>query len=93
LIKSHRSSAPASVLCGFLTISAPADVFHSDVAQTDPIVAHIFRTHFWFAEERLRTAGDPSSARWLRKVAEGTTTDHDSVATVVVPAEHRQHAA
>jgi alkylation response protein AidB-like acyl-CoA dehydrogenase len=111
-----------------------------DVAQADPIVAHIFRTHFWFAEERLRTAGDPSSARWLRKVAEGnifgnafsekgslavgslvfntrlrpsegggyrldgekfystgtlfsdyltvaTTTDHDSVATVVVPAD------
>jgi alkylation response protein AidB-like acyl-CoA dehydrogenase len=109
------------------------------VAQADPIVAHIFRTHFWFVEERLRTADDPSSARWLRKVAEGnifgnafsekgslavgslvfntrllpadgggyllngekyystgtlfsdfltvaTTTDHDSVATVVVPA-------
>jgi alkylation response protein AidB-like acyl-CoA dehydrogenase len=109
-----------------------------DVAQADPIVAHIFRTHFWFVEERLRTINDPSSARWLRKVAEGslfgnafsekgalavgslvfntrllpaerggyrldgekyystgtlfsdyltvaTTTDHDSVATVVVP--------
>lgn len=41
-----------------------------DVAQADPIVAHIFRTHFWFVEERLRTAGDPLSARWLRKVAE-----------------------
>jgi alkylation response protein AidB-like acyl-CoA dehydrogenase len=111
-----------------------------DVARADPIVAHIFRTHFWFVEERLRTADDPSSARWLRKVAEGdifgnafsekgslavgslvfntrllpadgggyrltgekfystgtlfsdyltvaTTTDHDSVATVVVPAD------
>src|ERR1700761_1125627 len=111
-----------------------------DVAQADPIVAHIFRTHFWFVEERLRTAGEPSSARWLHKVAEGkifgnafsekgslavgslvfntrllpadgggfrlngekfystgtlfsdyltvaTTTDHDSVATVVVPAD------
>jgi alkylation response protein AidB-like acyl-CoA dehydrogenase len=111
-----------------------------DVAQADPIVAHIFRTHFWFVEERLRTADDPSSARWLHKVAEGkifgnafsekgslavgslvfntrllpadgggyrlsgekyystgtlfsdyltvaTTTDHDSVATVVVPAD------
>jgi len=110
-----------------------------DVAYADPIVAHIFRTHFWFVEERLRTADDPSSARWLHKVAEGkifgnafsekgplavgslvfntrllpadgggyrldgekyystgtlfsdyltvaTTTDHDSVATVVVPA-------
>ena len=42
-----------------------------DVAQADPIVAHIFRTHFWFVEERLRTAEDPSSARWLHKVAGG----------------------
>jgi alkylation response protein AidB-like acyl-CoA dehydrogenase len=111
-----------------------------DVAHADPIVAHIFRTHFWFVEERLRTVGDPLSARWLRKVADGkifgnafsekgslavgslvfntrllpadeggyrldgekfystgtlfsdyltvaTTTDHDSVATVVVPAD------
>ncbi|WP_101952701.1 acyl-CoA dehydrogenase family protein [Mycobacterium sp. 3519A] len=111
-----------------------------EVAQADPIVAHIFRTHFWFVEERLRTADDPSSARWLHKVEAGkvfgnafsekgslavgslvfntrllpadgggyrltgekyystgtlfsdyltvaTTTDHDSVATVVVPAD------
>lgn len=114
-----------------------------DLARADPIVAHIFRTHFWFVEERLRTADDPSSARWLHKVAAGkifgnafsekgslavgslvfntrllpdpafpgsgyrlngekfystgtlfsdyltvaTTTDHDSVATVVVPAD------
>src|SRR3954452_19354564 len=41
-----------------------------DVAHADPIVAHIFRTHFWFVEERLRTGDDPSSARWLHKVAE-----------------------
>lgn len=111
-----------------------------DVARADPIVAHIFRTHFWFTEERLRTASDPSSLQWLRKVADGklfgnafsekganavgslvfntrllpdpsggfrldgekfystgtlfsdyltvaATTDHDSVATVVVPAD------
>ncbi|OBI83268.1 acyl-CoA dehydrogenase family protein [Mycobacterium sp. E740] len=111
-----------------------------DVAHADPIVAHIFRTHFWFVEERLRTASDAQSARWLSRVAEGkifgnafsekgslavgslvfntrllprtaggyrldgekfystgtlfsdyltvaTTTDHDSVATVVVPAD------
>jgi alkylation response protein AidB-like acyl-CoA dehydrogenase len=112
-----------------------------DVAHADPIVAHIFRTHFWFVEERLRTAGNPASQQWLAKVAEGkifgnafsekgtlavgslvfntrllpdpgqpggfrltgekfystgtlfsdyltvaTTTDHDSVATVVIPA-------
>ncbi|KGI69322.1 acyl-CoA dehydrogenase family protein [Mycolicibacterium rufum] len=110
-----------------------------DVARADPIVAHIFRTHFWFVEERLRTADEPTSQAWLAKVAEGktfgnafsekgahavgslvfntrllpadggyrldgekfystgtlfsdyltvaATTDHDSVATVVVPAD------
>ena len=113
-----------------------------DVAHADPIVAHIFRTHFWFVEERLRTVGDPASQKWLAKVAEGkifgnafsekgtlavgslvfntrllpdpqqpgafrltgekfystgtlfsdyltvaTTTDHDSAATVVIPAD------
>jgi alkylation response protein AidB-like acyl-CoA dehydrogenase len=42
-----------------------------DVARADPIVAHIFRTHFWFTEERLRVAGEETSRRWLRKVAEG----------------------
>jgi alkylation response protein AidB-like acyl-CoA dehydrogenase len=42
-----------------------------DIARADPIVAHIFRTHFWFVEERLRTASDPASQRWLSKVAEG----------------------
>jgi alkylation response protein AidB-like acyl-CoA dehydrogenase len=111
-----------------------------DVARADPIVAHIFRTHFWFVEERLRTADDPISRQWLKKVAQGkifgnafsekgslavgslvfntrllpadaggyrldgekyystgtlfsdyltvaATTDHDSVASVVVPAD------
>ena len=111
-----------------------------DVARADPVVAHIFRTHFWFTEERLRTSQDPASLQWLRKVADGqlfgnafsekgsnavgslvfntrllpdpaggyrlegekfystgtlfsdyltvtATTDHDSVATVVVPAD------
>lgn len=54
-----------------------------DVARADPVVAHIFRTHFWFTEERLRTLGaqersdrgfgqgDPASLQWLRKVADG----------------------
>jgi alkylation response protein AidB-like acyl-CoA dehydrogenase len=42
-----------------------------DVARADPIVAHIFRTHFWFTEERLRTPRDPIGQRWLSKVAEG----------------------
>lgn len=110
-----------------------------DVASADPIVAHIFRTHFWFVEERLRTLTEPRSRQWLAKVAEGhivgnafsekgsnavgslvfntrllpvpggyrltgekyystgtlfadyltvtATTDHDSVATVIVPAD------
>ena len=110
-----------------------------EVAAADPIVAHIFRTHFWFVEERLRTIDDPRSRQWLAKVAEGNivgnafsekgsnavgslvfntrllpvpggfrltgekyystgtlfadyltvtaTTDHDSVATVVVPTD------
>ncbi|CAN3130173.1 acyl-CoA dehydrogenase family protein [Mycobacterium sp. smrl_JER01] len=43
-----------------------------DVARADPIVAHIFRTHFWFVEERLRTAADPISQQWLSKVASGS---------------------
>ena len=110
-----------------------------DVASADPIVAHIFRTHFWFVEERLRAPTEPQSRQWLAKVAEGAivgnafsekgsnavgslvfntrllpvpggfrligekyystgtlfadyltvtaTTDHDSVATVIVPAD------
>lgn len=107
-----------------------------DVARADPIVAHIFRAHFWFVEERLRA----QSRAWLELAADGkifgnafsekgsnavgslvfntrllprpeggyrldgekyystgtlfadyltatATTDHDSVATVVVPAD------
>jgi alkylation response protein AidB-like acyl-CoA dehydrogenase len=41
-----------------------------DVARADPIVAHIFGSHFWFTEERLRVADEVVSRRWLRKVAE-----------------------
>jgi len=115
-----------------------------DVAQADPIVAHIFRTHFWFVEERLRALrvnpADAVSRRWLAEVSAGklfanafsekgslavgslvfntrllpdgtrgyrldgekfystgtlfsdyltvaTTTDHDSVASVIVPSD------
>jgi alkylation response protein AidB-like acyl-CoA dehydrogenase len=43
-----------------------------DVAKADPIVAHIFRAHFWFVEERLRT-DDPVSQRWLDTVLDGKT--------------------
>jgi alkylation response protein AidB-like acyl-CoA dehydrogenase len=42
-----------------------------DVARADPIVAHIFRTHFWFTEERLRAPQDAIRQRWLSKVADG----------------------
>ncbi|WP_197381907.1 acyl-CoA dehydrogenase family protein [Mycolicibacterium mengxianglii] len=42
-----------------------------DVARADPIVAHIFRTHFWFVEERLRTVSEPASQRWLAEAAAG----------------------
>ena len=115
-----------------------------DVASADPIVAHIFRTHFWFVEERLRALranpSDAVSRHWLHEVAAGklfanafsekgslavgslvfntrllpdssggyrlngekfystgtlfsdyltvaTTSDHDSVASVIVPAD------
>lgn len=44
-----------------------------DVARADPIVAHIFRTHFWFVEERLRTANTRVAQDWLGKVAAGST--------------------
>ncbi len=46
-----------------------------DVARADPIVAHIFRAHFWFVEERLRALGanpsDEASRRWLGEVTAG----------------------
>ena len=72
---------------GFGTLRLPADLggpgfsvrqlFSTmiDVAHADPIVAHIFRTHFWFVEERLRALrADPADAvsrRWLDEVAAG----------------------
>src|SRR4051794_23173544 len=68
---------------GFGTLRLPADLggpgltvqqlFSAviDVAAADPIVAHIFRTHFWFVEERLRTRSERRSRQWLTKVAEG----------------------
>ncbi|TGD84026.1 acyl-CoA dehydrogenase [Mycolicibacterium sp. CH28] len=68
---------------GFGALRLPADLGGSnftvrqlfsaviDVAATDPVVAHIFRTHFWFVEERLRTLSEPRSRAWLAKVAEG----------------------
>jgi alkylation response protein AidB-like acyl-CoA dehydrogenase len=70
---------------GFGTLRLPAELGGADytvpqlfsavidVARADPIVAHIFRTHFWFAEERLRTPDDAGAQHWLREVADGKT--------------------
>lgn len=44
-----------------------------DVARADPIVAHIFRAHFWFVEERLATLDQDRSRQWLRQAAAGRT--------------------
>lgn len=69
---------------GFGTLRLPAELGGADftvrqlfstvidVAAADPIVAHIFRTHFWFVEERLRTVSEPRSRQWLAKVANGS---------------------
>lgn len=38
-----------------------------DVARADPVVAHIFRTHFWFVEERLRTLTSPDRGPGCRR--------------------------
>ncbi|OZC49896.1 acyl-CoA dehydrogenase [Rhodococcus sp. RS1C4] len=47
-----------------------------DLAEADPIVAHILRTHYWFVEERLReaTAVDYAgydSDRWIQLILQG----------------------
>jgi alkylation response protein AidB-like acyl-CoA dehydrogenase len=56
-----------------------------DLAEADPVVAHIVRTHYWFVEERLR---EPPSARrthWIGEIAAGkifgnATTEHGPAA-------------
>jgi alkylation response protein AidB-like acyl-CoA dehydrogenase len=42
-----------------------------DLAEADPTVAHILRTHYWFVEERLRMTDAAAAARWLAEVAGG----------------------
>lgn len=47
-----------------------------DLAEADPIVAHILRTHYWFVEERLRqsTAVDYAgyeNDRWIQLILQG----------------------
>ncbi|MGO3325778.1 acyl-CoA dehydrogenase family protein [Gordonia sp. (in: high G+C Gram-positive bacteria)] len=41
-----------------------------DVAEADPTVAHIYRTHFWLTEDFLSESG-PTADRLLRLVADG----------------------
>jgi alkylation response protein AidB-like acyl-CoA dehydrogenase len=42
-----------------------------DLAEADAAVAHIFRTHYWFVEERLHSADKTARERWLAEVARG----------------------
>ncbi|MBL6749750.1 MAG: acyl-CoA dehydrogenase family protein [Nevskia sp.] len=42
-----------------------------DLAEADPTVAHILRTHYWFVEERLRMTGGAARGRWLGEVGGG----------------------
>jgi alkylation response protein AidB-like acyl-CoA dehydrogenase len=42
-----------------------------DLADADADVAHILRAHFWFVEERLRSANQEERARWLARVVAG----------------------
>jgi alkylation response protein AidB-like acyl-CoA dehydrogenase len=42
-----------------------------DLAEADAAVAHIFRTHFWFAEERLHSVNTTARARWLGEIGRG----------------------
>ncbi|MGW0039267.1 acyl-CoA dehydrogenase family protein [Gordonia sp. NPDC003376] len=41
-----------------------------DLAEADPTVAHIYRTHFWLTEE-FRTLGTPNAQRFLQLIADG----------------------
>lgn len=42
-----------------------------EIAEADPVIAHILRVHYWFVEERLRSPASASRSRWLREVASG----------------------
>lgn len=42
-----------------------------DIAEADPVVAHILRVHYWFAEERLRSKDVAARTRWLAEIAAG----------------------
>ena len=66
---------PTSVGGGGLTIRELFAVI-IDVAEADPIVAHILRTHYWFVEERLRQATAAGyqgreNDRWISLILQG----------------------
>lgn len=41
------------------------------LAEANSEVAHILRAHFWFTEERLRSALGPERERWLARIRNG----------------------
>ena len=56
-----------------------------DLAQADPAVAHIVRTHYWFVEERLREPPSARRSHWIGEIAAGkifgnATTEHGPAA-------------
>ncbi|MBY6412254.1 acyl-CoA dehydrogenase [Rhodococcus sp. BP-252] len=66
---------PKDIGGGGLTVRELFGVI-ADIAEADPIVAHILRTHFWFVEERLRqaTAVDYpgfENDRWIQLILQG----------------------
>jgi alkylation response protein AidB-like acyl-CoA dehydrogenase len=42
-----------------------------DLAHADPDVPHILRAHYWYVEERLRSANGAERARWLDLIVRG----------------------
>lgn len=45
----------------------------SDLAEINPNLPHVLRTHFAFVESRIRSTRTDERAHWLRRVAEGAT--------------------
>ncbi|GAA0918830.1 acyl-CoA dehydrogenase family protein [Pseudonocardia zijingensis] len=46
-------------------------VLLADLAEADPNVAHIFRNHLAFVEDRLNAAPSPAGDRWIRRFLDG----------------------
>ncbi len=42
-----------------------------DLAEADPDIPHILRSHYWFIEERLRSTIPEERSRWLERAARG----------------------